>query len=614
MVTSAMLRTCAVRLPAIWLTDSVSSFQTPDTPLTCAWPPSFPSVPTSRATRVTSEVNTESWSIILLTSFAERRNSPSSGRPSTSRAIDCPRSPFATAPTARVTSVVGQTRSSINMLIAATSSAHPPTTPGTLMRCLSLPSLPTVRETRAVSRARRSLTAAMSLKASAILPSTPVRSDASRTAKLPSRSASIAASSSRENGPEPTMAVPSAAPGDPLPGMVSSEDDGYGDSMKRSCSGLRYTPHRRRPFKIATAKLGNQLWRQPDSKKTARSALQHLRESLDDVLERGRPDALKLLRVEPEPVVQNQREPPRRRMCDHSAEQAKRPRPHQAAPGAPHPGRQPNRRHRFWCELRDLFRKRTHGRRVRVGDAVGFAGCRRPLREAGHDRGDVVDVNNARAARPVKPPERAVFSGEREQAIEEAVGLRSRAVDRGEPQDRVLVAKRDGTPLDVLFPPQFGASVRGARHARPRLVERTLGRAVAIQHCDRTGVDDSRALQRRGEPRQQVVGTGVVDAQFIFAGVRIDISGEVKHQIQRRNRAGTHPRIVQIAFDDLDAHPLQHVARTLFRVGWLRHDEAVDAVRSEAASRVRNQTAADEASAAGDQDVHRLAGDVTAHR
>ena len=32
-VTSAMLRTCAVRLPAIWLTDSVSSFQTPDTPL-----------------------------------------------------------------------------------------------------------------------------------------------------------------------------------------------------------------------------------------------------------------------------------------------------------------------------------------------------------------------------------------------------------------------------------------------------------------------------------------------------------------------------------------------------------------------------------------------------
>ena len=63
-VTSAMLRTCAVRLPAIWFTDSVRSFHTPDTPFTCAWPPSLPSVPTSRATRVTSEVNTESWSIM----------------------------------------------------------------------------------------------------------------------------------------------------------------------------------------------------------------------------------------------------------------------------------------------------------------------------------------------------------------------------------------------------------------------------------------------------------------------------------------------------------------------------------------------------------------------
>ena len=153
-VTSAMLRTCAVRLPAIWLTDSVSSFHTPDTPRTCAWPPSLPSVPTSRATRVTSDVNTDSWSIILLTSFADRRNSPSSGRPSTSSAIDWPRSPFATAPTARVTSVVGQTRSSISVLMAATSSAHPPTTPGTVMRCLSLPSLPTAsRHARRFARA-----------------------------------------------------------------------------------------------------------------------------------------------------------------------------------------------------------------------------------------------------------------------------------------------------------------------------------------------------------------------------------------------------------------------------------------------------------------------------
>ena len=37
------------------LTVSVKSFQVPATPGTCAWPPSLPSVPTSRATRVTSD-------------------------------------------------------------------------------------------------------------------------------------------------------------------------------------------------------------------------------------------------------------------------------------------------------------------------------------------------------------------------------------------------------------------------------------------------------------------------------------------------------------------------------------------------------------------------------
>ena len=53
-VTSAMFRTWSVRLPAMLLTLSVRSFQTPATPRTWAWPPSRPSVPTSRATRVTS--------------------------------------------------------------------------------------------------------------------------------------------------------------------------------------------------------------------------------------------------------------------------------------------------------------------------------------------------------------------------------------------------------------------------------------------------------------------------------------------------------------------------------------------------------------------------------
>ena len=50
--------------------------QTPLTSGTSAWPPNLPSVPTSRATRVTSEVNTPSCLIIELTMVAERRNSP----------------------------------------------------------------------------------------------------------------------------------------------------------------------------------------------------------------------------------------------------------------------------------------------------------------------------------------------------------------------------------------------------------------------------------------------------------------------------------------------------------------------------------------------------------
>ncbi len=54
-VTCAILRTCAVRLPHIALTESVKSFHVPATPGTSAWPPSLPSVPTSLATRVTSE-------------------------------------------------------------------------------------------------------------------------------------------------------------------------------------------------------------------------------------------------------------------------------------------------------------------------------------------------------------------------------------------------------------------------------------------------------------------------------------------------------------------------------------------------------------------------------
>ena len=78
-VTSAMLRTWPVRLVAIALTLSVRSFQVPATPFTLAWPPSLPSVPTSRATRVTSEAKEASCSTMVLTTLPMRRNSPRSG-------------------------------------------------------------------------------------------------------------------------------------------------------------------------------------------------------------------------------------------------------------------------------------------------------------------------------------------------------------------------------------------------------------------------------------------------------------------------------------------------------------------------------------------------------
>ncbi|MDC4225834.1 MAG: hypothetical protein MPW15_16690 [Candidatus Manganitrophus sp.] len=71
---------------------SVRSFQVPATPCTSAWPPSFPSVPTSRATRVTSAANDRSWSTMVLMVFLSSRISPFA-----STVIFWERSPFATA-------------------------------------------------------------------------------------------------------------------------------------------------------------------------------------------------------------------------------------------------------------------------------------------------------------------------------------------------------------------------------------------------------------------------------------------------------------------------------------------------------------------------------------
>ena len=78
-VTRAILRTWEVRFPASVFTLSVRSFQVPATPGTWAWPPSFPSVPTSWATRVTSAAKARSWSTISLTVSFSSRISPRVG-------------------------------------------------------------------------------------------------------------------------------------------------------------------------------------------------------------------------------------------------------------------------------------------------------------------------------------------------------------------------------------------------------------------------------------------------------------------------------------------------------------------------------------------------------
>ncbi len=90
--TFAMPRTWSVRLPAIEFTESVRSFHVPETPSTFAWPPSLPSVPTSRATRVTSAPKLRSWSTMVLIVFLSSRISPF-----TSTVIFFDRSPRATA-------------------------------------------------------------------------------------------------------------------------------------------------------------------------------------------------------------------------------------------------------------------------------------------------------------------------------------------------------------------------------------------------------------------------------------------------------------------------------------------------------------------------------------
>ena len=198
-VTSAMLRTWPVKLVAMALTLSVRSFHVPATPFTRAWPPSLPSVPTSRATRVTSDAKDASCSTIVLTTLPMRRNSPRSGRPSISTVIDCDRSPLATAPMTRATSAVGWTMSSISSLTERTALSQPPRAFFTLPRWVILPSLPTTLERRSNSCVISSLSETTSLKMPAISPSTPSASSGRRTLKSPRRSALRALTSWRRS-------------------------------------------------------------------------------------------------------------------------------------------------------------------------------------------------------------------------------------------------------------------------------------------------------------------------------------------------------------------------------------------------------------------------------
>jgi hypothetical protein len=156
----------------------------------------LPSVPTSRATRVTSEEKEESCSTIVFAVVAARRYWPFSGWPSTSSAMVCDRSPFATAPMTRAISVVGRTRSSIRVLTELMMVDQPPTTPGTSARWVRWPSRPTTRDTSVTVSTIFCLVSMMSFRVSAILPDTPVQSEGMRTEKSPFFSAISVESSS----------------------------------------------------------------------------------------------------------------------------------------------------------------------------------------------------------------------------------------------------------------------------------------------------------------------------------------------------------------------------------------------------------------------------------
>ena len=131
-------------------TESVRSFHVPATPGTCAWPPNLPSVPTSRATRVTSPANVFNWSTMVLMVFLSSRISPF-----TSTVILRLKSPRATAVVTSAMFLTCPVRLPAIEFTESVKSFHVPATLGTLAWPPSLPSVPTSRATRVTSPANR---------------------------------------------------------------------------------------------------------------------------------------------------------------------------------------------------------------------------------------------------------------------------------------------------------------------------------------------------------------------------------------------------------------------------------------------------------------------------
>ena len=157
-VTSAMLRTWAVSVPAMKFTESVRSRQVPETPGTAAWPPRRPSPPTSRATRVTSSANAESWSTIVFTVIFSSASSPR-----TSTVIFWLRSPRATAVVTWAMLRTWLVRLLAIEFTESVRSFHVPATPGTSAWPPRMPSLPTSRATRVTWAAKAESWSTMTL-------------------------------------------------------------------------------------------------------------------------------------------------------------------------------------------------------------------------------------------------------------------------------------------------------------------------------------------------------------------------------------------------------------------------------------------------------------------